>query len=359
MLDASFESAVLKFVFRVRTSRGSLSDKVSWFVRIWDTTHPDVVGVGEASPLKGLSPEEGEGFEVLVSNLVQSIRGKSVPRNEKEVFEFSVAQKVPSSLQFALETALLDLIHGGTRVLFTDSHFPKGKAISINGLVWMGGMDYMLQQVVDKIAEGYRCVKLKVGGLNFEKECDILQYIRRKYFREEITIRLDANGAFKEEDALFKLGELSKFKIESIEQPLKVGSPHLAELCRLSPIPVALDEELIGVISEKEKISLLERVRPAYLVLKPTLHGGLSGCSEWIRIAGARRTGWWLTSALESDIGLNAIAQLASLHNPAIPQGLGTGKIFENNIKSPLSVESGSLFWDQSGSWTEEQEESA
>jgi L-alanine-DL-glutamate epimerase-like enolase superfamily enzyme len=221
----------------------------------------------------------------------------------------------------------------------------------------MGGVDYMLQQVVDKIAEGYRCVKLKVGGLNFERECDILQYIRRKYFREDITLRLDANGAFKEEDALFKLGELSKYKIESIEQPLKTGSPYLAELCSKSPIPIALDEELIGLHDASAKEELLDRVHPACIVVKPTLHGGLSGAAEWIRLAQARKIGWWLTSALESSIGLNAIAQLASTYSPSVPQGLGTGKIFENNVKSPLSVERGSLFWDPAGSWQDNPDE--
>jgi o-succinylbenzoate synthase len=335
-----------------------MTEKTSWFLKVWDDTRPAITGVGEASPLKGLSPEEGDGFDNQIRDVAGKLSGSAAPSTPAEALELAARVAGPvSSIRFAVETALLDLLHGGVRVIFKDCSFVEGKPVPINGLIWMGGVDYMLQQVVDKIAEGYRCVKLKVGGLNFERECDILQYIRRKYFREDITLRLDANGAFKEEDALFKLGELSKYKIESIEQPLKTGSPYLAELCSKSPIPIALDEELIGLHDASAKEELLDRVHPACIVVKPTLHGGLSGAAEWIRLAQARKIGWWLTSALESSIGLNAIAQLASTYSPSVPQGLGTGKIFENNVKSPLSVERGSLFWDPAGSWQDNPDE--
>jgi o-succinylbenzoate synthase len=348
----------MQFAFRVRTSRGSMTEKTSWFLKVWDDTRPAITGVGEASPLKGLSPEEGDGYDNQVRDAAGRLSGSAAPSTPAEalVLAARVAGRA-SSIRFAVETALLDLLHGGGRVIFKDCSFVQGKPVPINGLIWMGGVDYMLQQVVDKIAEGYRCVKLKVGGLNFERECDILQYIRRKYFREDITIRLDANGAFKEEDALVKLAELSKYGVESIEQPLKAGSPLLAELCAKSPIPIALDEELIGLDDEAAKIRLLDRIRPACIVIKPTLHGGLAGAGEWIKAARARKVKWWLTSALESSVGLNAIAQLASTYDPSVPQGLGTGKIFENNLKSPLSVKNGSLFWDPAGSWTESSEE--
>jgi L-alanine-DL-glutamate epimerase-like enolase superfamily enzyme len=182
-----------------------------------------------------------------------------------------------------------------------------------------------------------------VGGLDFEKECDVLQYIRRKYFREEITIRLDANGAFKPDEALYKLKELSKFTIHSIEQPLKTGAPELPELCAQSPIPVALDEELIGTHEFLQKKSLLEKIRPAFIILKPSLHGGFFGCHEWITLAKGANMGWWVTSALESNIGLSAIAQFTAQYNLSIPQGLGTGMIYNNNFSAPLEVFKGQL----------------
>jgi len=212
-------------------------------------------------------------------------------------------------------------------------------------------LDFMLQQVEIKIRDGYRCVKLKVGGMDFEKECDILQYIRRKYFRENIVIRLDANGSFKMEDALYKLKQLSRFDVHSIEQPIKAGSAELPELCKASPIPIALDEELIGVGIREEKEKLLDRIKPAYIILKPSLHGGIFGCQEWIELAEARKVGWWITSALESNIGLNAISQFAANYSIAIPQGLGTGEIYTDNIPSPLKADKGLLSWDGAGKW--------
>jgi O-succinylbenzoate synthase len=267
----------------------------------------------------------------------------------KEYFSDFFLQQHPA-VTFALETALLDLGQGGTRTIF-DNSFVKGKPIPINGLVWMGGLDFMLQQVEIKIRDGYRCVKLKVGGMDFEKECDIVQYIRRKYFREDIVIRLDANGAFKPEDALYKLKHLARFDVHSIEQPLRAGSEELPGLCRTSPIPVALDEELIGVATREEKEKLLERIKPAYVILKPSLHGGLFGCQEWIELAEARNVGWWITSALESNIGLNAISQFAANYPIAIPQGLGTGEIYVDNVPSPLKADKGLLSWDEAGKW--------
>jgi len=218
-------------------------------------------------------------------------------------------------------------------------------------LIWMGGLDFMLQQIEIKIKDGFRCLKLKVGGIDFEKECDVLQYIRRKYFRESITIRLDANGAFKPGEAIYKLIELSKYDVHSIEQPLKPGSPEMAELCRNSPIPIALDEELIGIDIRAEKEALLDRLRPGYIILKPTLHGGLHSCQEWIQLAESQNIGWWITSALESNVGLNAIAQFTAQYSINEPQGLGTGMLYSDNIESPLTVSKGFLSYDTDLSW--------
>ena len=245
---------------------------------------------------------------------------------------------------------MLDLDQGGRHIIF-DNAFAKGQPIPINGLIWMGGLDFMLQQVEIKIRDGFRCIKLKVGGIDFEKDLDIVQYVRRKYFRDNIVVRLDANGAFKLEEALYKLKELSRFDIHSIEQPIKTGSKELPELCKDSPIPIALDEELIGVAVKEEKEKLLDRIKPRYIILKPSLHGGLFGCQEWIELAEARQIGWWITSALESNVGLNAISQFAANYPITLPQGLGTGEIYINNIPSPLKVDKGRLISNSAENW--------
>jgi L-alanine-DL-glutamate epimerase-like enolase superfamily enzyme len=242
---------------------------------------------------------------------------------------------------------LLDLYHGGQRKIFPGS-FTEGKPIPINGLIWMGGMDFMLQQVEIKIRDGFRCIKLKVGGLDFEKECDILQYIRRKYFRDNIIIRLDANGAFKADDALYKLKELSKFNVHSIEQPIKAGSDFLQELCAKSPIPIGLDEELIG---QDPKGNLLAVIKPAYVVLKPSLHGGFAGVQGWIESARSAGIGWWITSSLESTVGLNALAQFVAQFNPEVPQGLGTGTIYTDNFASPIEISGQNLVFNPRETW--------
>jgi L-alanine-DL-glutamate epimerase-like enolase superfamily enzyme len=276
---------------------------------------------------------------------VERLNAQKLPMPAAEDIEAFIerhAEAVGSSVVFALEMALHDLLNGGTRLVFPGP-FASGIPIPINGLIWMGGLDFMLQQIEIKIRDGFRCIKLKVGGLDFEKECDVLQYVRRKYFRENIVIRLDANGAFKPDEALYKLKELSRFDIHSIEQPLKTGAAELPRLCAESPIPIALDEELIGVHDRGRKEELLKRIRPQFLILKPSLHGGFSGSAEWIELAQQHGAEWWVTSALESSLGLNAIAQFTSRYALTIPQGLGTGMIYSNNLESPLEVAAGML----------------
>lgn len=358
-LNARFQKRVFQFGFDARTSRGAMRDRTSWFIRIGTDESP-LFGMGEVAPLPGLSLEKIPQMEETLTNVVGRInlskpdlpsltgqpQDQLVKLNEwlKEYFSDDFLLGNPSIL-FALETALLDLANGGSRLIF-ENNFTKGQRIPINGLIWMGGLDFMLQQIEIKIRDGFRCLKIKVGGLDFDKDCDILQYIRRKYFRETIVVRLDANGAFKPEDAAYKLGRLSRYDVHSIEQPLKAGFAELPELCRQSPIPVALDEELIGVFKLADKEKLLDRIKPAYITLKPTLHGGLFGCQEWIDVARQRNIGWWITSALESNVGLNAISQYAANDKIEIPQGLGTGTIFTNNIPSPMRVDKGDLFYD-------------
>lgn len=358
-LQASLYKRTFHFSFDARTSRGSMKDKTSWFIKIWDSSSPEVTGIGECGPLLGLSPDHSpelqETIEGIVNKLnIQSLSiGQVADLGELNAFIVkSLGADIVNypSLVFAFETALLDLSNGGSKLIFNNS-FNQGTPIPINGLIWMGGLDFMLQQIEIKIRDGFRCVKLKVGGTDFEKECDVLQYIRRKYFRESITIRLDANGAFKPADAPFKLRELAKFNVHSIEQPLKPGAPEMEELCMTSPIPVALDEELIGVNKREEKEALLSRLKPAFIILKPTLHGGLYSCQEWIQLAEKQNVDWLITSALESNIGLNAIAQFSAQYATNLPQGLGTGMLYTDNIESPLTVTRGLLSYDNAFPW--------
>lgn len=352
-MRSQYFSKTFQFTFKARTSRGLMRDKSSWFIKLWDDNNPEVVGIGECGPLKGLSPDFTPEFESTLASVLSTINGISLQEIQAQGIDTFLASRVPSnypSLLLGLETALLDLINGGKRVIFNNG-FVQGTPIPINGLIWMGDMDFTMSQINQKIAEGFRCIKLKVGGLDFDRECDVLQYIRKRYFREEIEIRLDANGAFKIDDVLYKLNELAKYKIQSIEQPLKSGLFETEELCRKSPIPVAFDEELIGVSDTSEKMSLLTRLKPAYIVLKPSLHGGFAGCAEWIRCAESLGIGWWITSALESSIGLNAIAQFAANYPLALPQGLGTGMIYENNFDSPLHVKDGLIYYDAAAEW--------
>ncbi|HEY0655777.1 MAG TPA: o-succinylbenzoate synthase [Chryseosolibacter sp.] len=347
-LRATYFKRVFEFNFKARTSRGRMLDKTSWFIKISEAGSA-TFGIGEAGPLPGLSIDSLPDFEERLAKILDEFNASQYSQLTWDQVAGFVPREMPS-IRFAFETALLDLNNGGKRILF-DNEFVKGRRIPINGLIWMGDMDFMMGQISIKISEGFDCIKLKVGGLDFDRECDVLQYIRKRYFRENIVIRLDANGAFKVDDVLYKLEQLNRFGIHSIEQPIKPDNPHLEELCRKSPIPIALDEELIGKTEVTEMADLLDRVRPQYIVLKPMLHGGLKCCEEWIRQAEQRKIGWWMTSSLESSVGLNAIAQFTANYKTEIPQGLGTGKIYDNNFESPLEVSKGMLFHNPKEKW--------
>ncbi len=352
-IKTSFFKKTFIFSFRARTSRGSMRKKDSWFLKIWDDRNPEIFGIGEAGPLPGLSHEKPEDVEKdleAVGKYISKNATNSQFESLKDIHEFLSKETLSSSVVFAVEMALLDLKNLGTRVIYENS-FVKGQSIPINGLVWMGGLDEMLSQVSIKISEGFSCIKLKIGGNNFEKEVDILQFIRRKYYKDVITIRLDANGAFKPADALYKLSDCARYDIHSIEQPIKPGSALMPELCRQTPIPIALDEELIGITKKEDKEKLLERIMPQFIILKPSLHGGMLNCEDWITLAEQRKIGWWMTSALESNIGLNALAQFTANYPVTLPQGLGTGGIYENNIPSPLEVKRGALRHNSQENW--------
>ena len=355
-LRASFFKKVFEFNFQARTSRGEMKDKVSWFIKLWDDRSPMIFGIGECGPLPGLSIDARDDFEVILAKVVRDINEFKSWKDQKDSgpsIMKALVDMIPidyPAIRFGVETAWLDLQHGGNRIIFHND-FLSGKSIPINGLIWMGESDEMIRQIHKKVIQGFRCIKVKIGGLDFEVECDVLREIRAHYPTNEITIRLDANGAFHPAEALSKLEELSKFGIHSIEQPIKEGRPEMRELCKKSPIPIALDEELILHQRIDSKKKILEELQPRYIILKPTLHGGISGCEEWIDVAASMGIGWWITSALESNIGLNAICQYTASHQISLPQGLGTGAIYQNNIDSPLTVSDGQIFLDNSKTW--------
>ena len=329
------EERTLHFKQPAGTSRGIYTTRKSWFVRLSDGTK---TGVGECAPLPDLSCDARPDYAEVLEQFCQTLC-------ETGEIDFDTMRTYPSIL-FGLETALLNLRHGD---LLFNTAFSRGEVgIPINGLVWMGNYEEMLQRMEAKLSQGYRCVKLKIGAIDFQQELDLIKRIRERFSFHEVELRLDANGAFPYEEALYKLELLSQYAIHSIEQPIRAGQwAYMAELCRESPLPIALDEELIGVNDLGMKAHMLNIIKPRYIILKPSLHGGMMGCREWISIAREMGIGSWITSALESNIGLNAIAQFSSDvygDNIRMPQGLGTGQLFTDNIPMPLEIR-GDQLW--------------
>lgn len=341
MLKACYLPYTLHFKQPAGTSRGILLEKQTYFVKIWDTRHPESYGLGECALFRGLSADDVPDYEQKLQEICTNIHLFS----PEEIQGWS-------SIVFGIETALNDLQTGGIRQPFP-SLFSQGKqAIEINGLVWMGNKTEMLQRIEQKLQDGFHCIKLKIGAINFEEELMLLQSIRSRFSPQEIELRVDANGAFTPRDAMSKLEQLARYDIHSIEQPIRQGQwQEMQNLCKQSPVPIALDEELIGVTNTEEKIALLECIHPSYIILKPSLAGGFRGSREWIELAQSRGIKWWITSALESNVGLNAIAQWTSTLQTDMPQGLGTGQLYTNNIPSPLTQTGSKLQYDPRGEW--------
>ena len=340
-LNYTLSKRILHFKQPAGTSRGVYTTRTIWLVTLSDGEHQ---GVGECAPLPDLSCDAlpDETYEAILHHFCQNLC-------QTGELDTDALRDYPSML-FGLETALLSLRSFHSSLLF-DTPFSRGEeGIPINGLVWMGSHDEMLQRLEEKLEKGFRCVKLKIGAIDFEQELDLILRIRDRFSFHEVELRLDANGAFPYEEALYKLELLSQYAIHSIEQPIKQGQwAYMAELCRESPLPIALDEELIGVNDPEMKAHMLHIIKPRYIILKPSLHGGMIGCREWIAAAREQGIGSWITSALESNIGLNAIAQFASaVYGPhiSLPQGLGTGQLFTDNIPLPLTIRGDSLFLD-------------
>lgn len=336
MLKARIHKHLLQFKQAAGTSRGVLHTKTVYYLLLNHSLNPDIVGIGECGTLPGLSFDDRPDYEARLNQMVEDV-------NRNGHLPLTTPGQFPS-IDFAFEMALLDLASGGKRLLF-DTPFSRGEeSIPMNGLIWMGDEDFMLSQIEQKLAQGFKVLKLKIGAIDFQTELNILQSIRKTYSGEQITIRLDANGAFDPDEVLKRLKKLAVFDIHSIEQPIRQGqSREMAELCSKTPIPIVLDEELIGIQGIKNQALLLKNIRPQYIILKPTLLGGFAASKQWIELAASLNIDWWVTSALESNIGLNAIAQWTATQGSQLPQGLGTGGLYTNNIPSPLEVKNGTL----------------
>lgn len=328
---------ILKFKSPAGTSRGVLTEKPTFLIKVFDESNPELFGIGECSVFPGLSPEaDGNYGYKLVELLANMALGKETDLSRH------------SSILFGLEQALRDYA-GGCKHIYFPSKFTEDKmSIEINGLVWMGDFDQMIERIDEKVSLGFHCIKLKIGAIDWQREVEMIEYVRKKYSDSQLEIRVDANGGFNMDNVLPRLKRLADLGVHSIEQPVPATYPAelMAFLCQVSPLNIALDESLIGVYVEEEKRQLLDVVRPAYIILKPSLCGGFSGAESWIRLAEERGIGWWVTSALESNVGLNALAQWTATLSTVIPQGLGTGGLFTNNFKCPLYLNSDRLHYD-------------
>lgn len=340
-MKATYKKYILDFKRPSGTSRGVLTQKETWFLILEENGK---LGIGECGRFKGLSIDDVSGYEERLKWTCDAIDlGKEMLWSELKDFP---------SIQFGIEQAFLSIESDNPFELFPSDFTQNEAPININGLIWMGDEAYMLSQIQQKLQEGFRCIKMKIGAVDFNSEIAILESIRRTYSKNEIEIRVDANGAFSSTEALDKLKTLAALDIHSIEQPIKQGNLlEMKILCATTPLNIALDEELIGITDVTKKEELLQTIQPQYIILKPSLVGGFKGSQEWIDLAKKFNIGWWVTSALESNIGLNAIAQWTHTLKSPMPQGLGTGGLYTNNLDSPLTVKKGALYYKQNKSW--------
>ena len=343
MYKARWKKRTLNFVRPAGTSRGVLNQKDTWYLILHKENSPDIAGIGECSPIGGLSIDDLDSIEDVLDDVCSGISGYAGG-------ELTRLDDFPC-IQFGIETALQDAQTDRDGILYSSPFTDGTKGIPINGLIWMGDVSFMEEQIEQKLAVGNSCLKLKIGALNFDEEIGVLNALRSRFSKDSLEIRVDANGAFDKESALHKLEQLAKLDIHSIEQPIRQGDwQAMYSLCRNTPLPIALDEELIGIKSE-EKADLLNTIQPQYIILKPSLLGGFTKSQEWIDLADNNNIGWWATSALESNVGLNAIAQWIAAMGVKQPQGLGTGQIYTNNIPSPLYMDRSELAYRADEPW--------
>lgn len=336
----------LQFKFDAGTSRGILKEKNSYFIKIWDENNPSFQGIGEAGPLLGLSPEYRDDLLETFENRIQTIFHQGFPLDLFDFNNWIKLNPIPeASFQMAFEMAILNYLNKKEGAYFTNNFYLGKQSIPINGLIWMGSKEWMLAQIKEKISLGFTCLKLKIGAIGFEDELALLEFIRENYSAQDLIIRVDANGAFSPQEALKKLESLAKYDLHSIEQPIQPKQYDLMNfLCRNSPVPIALDEELIGIRNNNDKLSLIEQIQPQFLIFKPSLLGGFCQTEEWIELADQKNIPWWITSALESNIGLDAIAQFTGQFDNPLPHGLGTGGLYENNFDTDLTIHQGRIF---------------
>lgn len=340
-MKATYQQYILNFKTASGTSRGVLKTKETWFLIM---EHNGKRGIGECGLFRGLSADDVVHYEEMLQWTCTNIHlGLETLLEELEKFP---------SIQFGLEMAFKSLDSENAFELFPSEFTNKNDTIPINGLIWMGTESFMKAQIKEKIAAGFYCIKMKIGAIDFQTEINLLKSIRKEFSSKDIELRVDANGAFLPKEALEKLKILAEFDLHSIEQPIKQGQwQEMGKLCDETPLPIALDEELIGVFNVTKKQELLQTIQPQYIILKPSLIGGFSGSKHWIDVAEKQGVEWWVTSALESNVGLNAIAQWTYTLQSKMPQGLGTGSLFTNNFESPLQVKNGTLQYQKNKIW--------
>lgn len=338
MLRATYAPYTLRFGFEAITSRERMRTKSTYFIKVWDDGDPSVSGVGECPLFRGLSADNRPDYEQVLDATCRNINS----------FDPEKIKEFPS-IVFGVETAMADLHNGGKMQPFPSEWTEGVGSLPINGLVWMGTAEEMEHRAAEKLTEGFKCIKLKIGGCDFDREISILEQLRRRFGPDRLEIRLDANGAFTADEALGKLRRLAAFDIHSIEQPIAARQwKAMRTICRESPIDIALDEELIGIFDNAARRRMLNELSPAYIILKPALCGGFSGSRDWIEAAGEAGVRWWVTSALESNVGLNALAQWVATLKCDMPSGLGTGQLYTNNLRSAIVRKGPSLYYDPS-----------
>ena len=351
-MEIHIEKKLLNFKKPSGTSRGILYNKPSWILSV--RLSNGLIALGECSVIPGLSPDfiDEHSYEKKLDELKKDVESNWTEQEFQLMSVFTslkwtaFIQKwaMYPSMIFGIETLARDIFNGGKGLIFESAFTRKERSIPINGLIWMGDESFMLEQMEEKLADGFSTIKMKVGAIEWKKEYALLEQLRRRFSSQELTLRVDANGAFTPESALPILTQLSELDVHSIEQPIQPGQINaMSELCKHSPIGIALDEEMIGIHEPEQKEVLLKMIAPQFIVLKPSLHGGMIGCSEWIQLAEENQIAWWMTSALESSIGLNAIAQFTATFSDLLPQGLGTGGLYTNNFDSSLVVSKGQL----------------
>lgn len=346
-MKAYFQKRILEFTKVAGTSRGVLLQKPSWYIFLYDEQSPEIKGIGEVSIIPGLSFDNEDEIEGMLTNVCAKINAG--------LYNFRRTLPDFPAISFGVETALKDYKVKGSKILFP-SDFTEGiSGIKTNGLIWMGNQEEMLEQVKIKLESGFRCLKIKIGAIDFNQELLVLRSLRQQFKVNELEIRVDANGAFSYSEAKEKLKLLQELDIHSIEQPILPNQiEEMADLCQNTDLPVALDEELIGKYPYEVKKKLIDIIRPQYLILKPSLLGGINESTDWIKICKEYDIDWWVTSALESNIGLNVIAQWVATLGNEMYQGLGLGSLYKKNIDSPLELQGEKLFYNPGRKWSYE-----